>query len=64
MNVLGLNVFTEIPRHCHHRIRSLRGMQVAKEDNICKIEAKMWEELTSSKIINSFCLEKRIAEKL
>ena len=39
-------------------------MQVAKEDEIWKIAAKVWEELPSLKIVKEFYLARRIAEKI
>ena len=47
MNVLGLDCFTEMPRHHIHFIWYLRVMIVAKQDWIWKIAAKVWEELPS-----------------
>ena len=39
-------------------------MQVAKEDDIREIASQVWEELPSRKIINVFCLGKRISLKI
>ena len=47
MNVLYFSLFPTISRHHSHLIRSLRGTRVAKEVEIWKIAAKVWEELLS-----------------
>ena len=64
MNVLNFAVFPANNRRHKHLISYLRGMLVSKEDDIWKIAAKVWEELSSCKIANKFCLTKMIAEKL
>ena len=47
VNVLDLDVFPKIPLCNCHLIWSLRGIQVAREENIRKRVAKIWKELPS-----------------
>ena len=42
----------------------LRGIVVTRKGAILKIIARMWEALPSYKIVNTFCLDKRIAKKI
>ena len=44
VNVLDLAVFPAISCLHIHLMRSLRGVQVVKEDKISKITAKVWED--------------------
>ena len=44
--------------------RNLHGVKVLREDEIWNTAVKVWQELPSSKVANSFVLAKRIADKI
>jgi hypothetical protein len=64
MNVLDLAVFPCMSRRHSHESRSLHGTRVLKEDEIWESAVKVWNDLPSSKIANSFVLANRIARKI
>ena len=61
MNVLDIAMFPATSRYHIHLIRSLRGMLVINEEEIWKIEAKVWEELPIRKFEKNVCIERMIA---
>ena len=64
INVLDLAVFPAMSRRHCAMARNLHGVKVLREDEIWSTAVKVWQELPSSKIANSFVLAKRIANKI